>query len=58
MVLTQILRVDCVKVPLESSEKIAAITELVDLLNSEKLLRNRDTALVAVLMRKKPGAPE
>ena len=53
MVLTQILRVDCVKVPLESNEKISAITELVDLLNSEKLLRNRETALDAVLMREK-----
>lgn len=51
MILTQILRVACVKVPLESNEKISAITELVDLLDSEGLFRDRQTALDAVLTR-------
>lgn len=51
MILTQILRVACVKVPLESNEKISAITELVDLLDSEGLFRDRQIALDAVLTR-------
>ena len=51
MILTQILRVGCVKVPLESNEKISAITELIDLLDNEGLFRDRQTALDAVLTR-------
>lgn len=51
MILTQILRIACVKVPLESNEKISAITELVDLLDSEGLFRDRQIALDAVLTR-------
>lgn len=51
MVLTQILHPDCVKVPVESQEKIAVITELVDLLDANGLLLNRDIALQAVLTR-------
>ncbi len=51
MILTQILRPDCVKVPLEGNNRQAVITELVDLLNSKGLLLDRNVALEAVLMR-------
>ena len=51
MTLTQILQANCVKVPLESRDKEAAIAELVDLLNANRLLSNRDVALQAVLTR-------
>ena len=51
MMLTQILQPTCVKVPLENNEKKAAIIELVDLLNDNHLLLNRDVALQAVLTR-------
>lgn len=43
----------CTKVPLESTDKEAAITELVDILDSNKLLSDRDVVLNAVLMREK-----
>lgn len=53
MTLTQILQPTSVKVPLESKDKKSAIIELVDLLDSNKLLLDRDTALDAVLTREK-----
>jgi len=51
MKLTEILQPDCIKVSLESRDKRAAITELVDLLDSQGLLLDRDVVLDAVLMR-------
>ena len=51
MNLTQILQPGCVKVPLECEDKTAVITELVDLLDSNGLLLDRDLALEAVLAR-------
>ena len=51
MILTQILQPDCIKVPVESRDKEAVITELVDLLDSKGLLLDRDIALEAVLTR-------
>ena len=53
MTLTEILQPNCVKVPLESKEKEAVITELVDLLDSNGLLLDRDAALGAVLTRER-----
>src|SRR3989339_1240457 len=53
MVLTQILQPSCVKVPLENDDKQAAIAELVDLLDSNGQIINRDTVLDAVLLREK-----
>ncbi len=53
MNLTKILKPTCIKVPLEGRDKDAAITELVDLLDSNGLLTDRDTTLDAVLMREK-----
>ncbi|UCC96391.1 MAG: PTS sugar transporter subunit IIA [Phycisphaerales bacterium] len=53
MILTQILRPNCVKVPLESRDKEAVIAELVDLLDAGGLLSDRDLALDAVLTRER-----
>jgi fructose-specific phosphotransferase system IIA component len=51
MILTQILQLSCVKVPLEVKDKTSAIKELVNLLDANGLLLNRDTVLKAVLAR-------
>jgi fructose-specific phosphotransferase system IIA component len=51
MILTRILRPSCIKVPVESRDKRSAITELVDLLDTNRLLLDRDVALQAVLAR-------
>lgn len=51
MVLTQILQPNCIKVPLKSKDKISAITELVDLLDTNGLLLDKETVLKAVLAR-------
>jgi fructose-specific phosphotransferase system IIA component len=53
MNLTQILSPSCIKVPLESQDKNSSITELVDLLDSNNLLSDRDIVLNAVLTREK-----
>lgn len=53
MNLTKILRQNCVKVPLEGKDKKTAITELVDVLDSNKLLLDRDIVLESVLSREK-----
>jgi len=51
MILTQILQPTCVKVPLENKDKKAAIIELVDLLDDNKLLLDKEIALQAILTR-------
>jgi fructose-specific phosphotransferase system IIA component len=51
MVLTQILQPACVKVPLEGTDKESVIRELVDLLDANGLLLDRDVALQAVMAR-------
>ena len=51
MKITEILKTPCVRAPLHASEKIAAITELVDLLSEQGLLTDRDDVLNAVLVR-------
>ncbi len=53
MILTQILQPDCIKVPVESRDKEAVITELVDLLDASGLLLDRDEVLEAVLTRER-----
>jgi fructose-specific phosphotransferase system IIA component len=53
MTLTKILLPSCVKVPVEAKDKNSVITELVDLLDANGQLLDRDTALDAVLMREK-----
>ena len=51
MLLTQILRLACVKVPLEGKDKQSVIIELVDLLDANGLLLDRNVVLDAVLAR-------
>ena len=51
MILTQILQPTCVKVPLEGKEKKSVITELVDLLDANGLLLDKNVVLDAVLAR-------
>ncbi|UCC23026.1 MAG: PTS sugar transporter subunit IIA [Planctomycetota bacterium] len=51
MTLTKILQPTCVKVPLEGNDKKSVITELVDLLDANGALLDRDMALNAVLVR-------
>ncbi len=53
MILTQILQPACVKVPLESKDKESAILELVELLNDNGLLSDKEVVLEAVLTREK-----
>ncbi|MHC4631737.1 MAG: PTS sugar transporter subunit IIA [Planctomycetota bacterium] len=53
MILTQILQPNCVKVPVENKDKEDVITELVDLLDANGLLLDRDIALEAVLARER-----
>ena len=53
MILTQILHPNCVKVPIESTDKEKVITELVDLLAANGLFSDRDAALEAVLTRER-----
>lgn len=53
MVLTQIVQPTCVKVPLESETRDAVITELVELLDENGLLQNRETALDVVFARER-----
>ncbi|MBN1362239.1 MAG: PTS sugar transporter subunit IIA [Sedimentisphaerales bacterium] len=53
MILTQILQPTSVKVPLASTKKDAAITELIDLLDAHGQLGNRQVALDAVFSREK-----
>jgi fructose-specific phosphotransferase system IIA component len=51
MTLTKILQPSCVKVPLECNDKKSAITELVNLLDTNELLLDKETVLKAVLAR-------
>ena len=53
MILTQILQPHCIKIPVESRDKEAVITELVDLLDANGLLLDRDIALDAVITRER-----
>ena len=51
MLLTQILQQNCVKVPLEGKDKESVITELVELLDANGLLLDKDVVLDAVFTR-------
>ena len=51
MLLTQILQPTCVKVPLEGKDKQSVITELVDLLEANGLLLDKNVVLDSVLAR-------
>ena len=51
MLLTQILQQNCVKVPLEGKDKESVITELVELLDANGVLLDKEIALDAVFTR-------
>ena len=51
MRLTEILEPDCIKVPLEATEKQAAIHELVELLHAQGRISNADEVKEAVWQR-------
>lgn len=51
MILTQILKLSCVKAPLEGATKEDVIAELVDLLDQSDQLLDKETVLEAVLAR-------
>ena len=51
MTLTEILKPSCVKVPLEATDKKAAIFELVDVLEDAALMRDGDSLKAAVWTR-------
>jgi fructose-specific phosphotransferase system IIA component len=51
MKLTQIMPPNCIKVPLEGQDKESVITELVDLLDANKLLDDREVVLDSVMKR-------
>ena len=51
MNLTQILQPGCIKIPLEGKDKQAVITELVDLLDANHLVTDKNAALEAVMQR-------
>ena len=51
MKLTEIMQPNLIKVPLEGLDKESVIAELVDLLDSNGLLNNRDAVLDAVMKR-------
>ncbi|MBN2455674.1 MAG: PTS sugar transporter subunit IIA [Sedimentisphaerales bacterium] len=51
MLLTQILKPTYVKVPLVGKDKSSVITELVDLLDANGSLLDKDAALTAVMLR-------
>ena len=53
MLLTQILQPSCVKVPLKGKDKESVITELVELLDYNKLLLDKKNALDAVFTRER-----
>jgi fructose-specific phosphotransferase system IIA component len=53
MVLTQILEPACIKVPLKGKDKEAIISELVDVLDANNMLADKDNVLQAVLMRER-----
>jgi fructose-specific phosphotransferase system IIA component len=53
MILTQILQPECVKVPLENTDKENIIEELVDTLSQQNLTSDKDKTLEAVMTREK-----
>lgn len=53
MILTKILNPCCIKVPLQGRDKESAIKELVELLDNENLLLDKEMAYEAILLREK-----
>jgi fructose-specific phosphotransferase system IIA component len=53
MLITQILHPGCVKVPVESTDKEEAITELIDLLDTKGFFADRDEVVNSVISRER-----
>lgn len=53
MLLTKILKQNCIKVPLEGKDKESVITELVDLLDANGMLLDKDVVSDAVFTRER-----
>ncbi|MHC4692335.1 MAG: PTS sugar transporter subunit IIA [Planctomycetota bacterium] len=53
MLLTQILQQNCVKVPLEGKDKDSVITELIELLDTNGALLDKEVVLDAVFTRER-----
>jgi len=53
MILTQILQPACIKAPLQGKDKNAVISELIDLLDANGLLLDRNAAWEAVFTRER-----
>ncbi len=53
MNLTQILQPNCIKIPLEGKDKDSVIKELVDLLDTNQLVSDKNVSLDAVMMRER-----
>ncbi|NIP26931.1 MAG: PTS transporter subunit EIIA [Phycisphaerae bacterium] len=53
MLLTQILQQNCVKVPLEGKDKDSVITELIELLDTNGTLLDKEVVLDAVFTRER-----
>ncbi len=53
MLLTQILQQKCVKVPLEGKDKDSVITELIELLDTNGVLLDKEVVLDAVFTRER-----
>lgn len=51
MLLSNILQAPCVKVPLDSTDKDAAISELIDMLDANGLMQDKDLVSDAVFTR-------
>lgn len=51
MKITELVSKACIRLPLKATDKNAAIAELVDLLNENGLINDRDAVLAAVLAR-------
>lgn len=53
MNLTQILQPGCIKIPLEGKDKQSVITELVDVLDVNHLVSDKQASLEAVMLRER-----
>ena len=51
MKISEILKKECIRLPLQATDKTAAITELVDLLHTQGHFTDRDAVLDAVIAR-------
>ena len=51
MKISEILKKECIRIPLQATDKTGAITELVDLLHAHEHFTERDDVLAAIIAR-------